>query len=143
LLSAILFGYYYITIGTPTKEYLTIYLLNTQRRAEGYPDVLVAGENSTFSVYFTVENHMNTSRVCEVQIKVTNNVNPMFPLDTSAVQIFRETVQVETKWEKLVTVSLDQVGNFSVVFELWSLNELGVLEFSGEFCVLNVQVVGG
>lgn len=120
-----------------------MYLLNNQHRAEGYPDLLVVGENNTFSVYVTVENHMNTSRLCEVQIKVTSDVNPTFPLNTTAAQTFRETVQVGAKWENFVTVSLDQVGDFSVVFELWVLNEFGAWEFSGEFCVLNVQVVNG
>ncbi|MCX8151089.1 MAG: DUF1616 domain-containing protein [Candidatus Bathyarchaeota archaeon] len=141
LLSAVLLGYYYIAVRTPTKEYLTLYLLNTQRRAEGYPELLVLGENNTISVYVNVENHMNTSHLCEVQIKVTRDVSPMFPLNTTAIQTFRETLQVGAKLEKLTTVSLDQIGNFSVVFELWVLNELGVLEFSGEFCVLNVRVI--
>jgi uncharacterized membrane protein len=143
LLSAALLGYYYIAIGTPPKQYFTMYLLNNQHGAEGYPDLLVVGENNTFSVYVTVENHMNTSRLCEVQIKVTSDVNPTFPLNTTAVQTFRETVQVGAKWENFVTVSLDQVGDFYVVFELWFLNEVGAWEFSGEFCVLNVQVVNG
>jgi uncharacterized membrane protein len=122
---------------------MTVYLLDTQKKAANYPELLVNGENSTFSVYVEVENYRNTTQDCQVQVKVTSEVNPSFPVPVNATQTFSGTVQNGEAWENLATLSLNQAGKYMVVFELWTSNEGGVFEFSGNFCVLNVQVVDG
>ena len=43
------------------EPYNTIYLLDANKKAVDYPEVLVANQNSTFNVYVDVENHMGTS----------------------------------------------------------------------------------
>ncbi len=140
VLASVLLGYYYVAIRPAQNEYMTVYLLDTQKKAANYPELLVNGENSTFSVYVEVENYRNTTQDCQVQVKVTSNMNPSFPVPINSTQTFSGTVQNGVVWENLATLSLNQAGKYLVVFELWT-SKAGVFEFSGDFCVLNVQVV--
>jgi len=144
LIASIMFGVYYAVLRPTPDRYLTIYVLDTQNRAENYPERLASGVNSTFSVYVDVENHMGAVQNCTVMVKVTQNANPSFPLPDTALDQppFNELVQDGAKWENTATVSLDTAGNYMVVFELWTYNSgTGKAEFSGVFTVLNVQVV--
>jgi uncharacterized membrane protein len=131
---------YYVTVQPASDEYTNIYLLDSNRKAADYPEFVVANVNSTFHVYVDVENHLNyTLSNFQVQVKIANDTNPAFPLQANATQTFTGTIQKGATWETPVTVSLDQPGNYLVSFELWILRG-GALQFSGDFCVLNVQV---
>ncbi len=141
VLASVLLGYYYVALRPAQNGYMTVYLLDTQKKAANYPELLVKGENSTFSVYVEVENYRNTTQNCQIQVKVTSDMNPSFPVPVNATQTFSGTVQSGAVWENLATLSLNQAGKYMVVFELWTSNEAGVFESSGDFCVLNVQVV--
>ncbi len=143
LIASIMLGVYYAVLRPTPEGYLTIYVLDTQNRAENYPERLASGVNSTFSVYVDVENHMGLEQNCTVMVKVTQNTNPTFPLyDVTPVQSFSSSVQDGDTWENTATAALDTAGNYMVVFELWTYNsEAGKDEFSGIFTLLNVQVV--
>lgn len=140
LIASILLGVYYVALRPARAGYLTIYLFDAQKKAINYPELLVNGENSTFSIYVEVENHNGTEVNCQVHVKITSDMNPTFPVDINATQTFNGTVQNEATWENLATVSLDQPGNYMVIFELWTLNGRAP-QFSGEFTQLNIQVV--
>jgi uncharacterized membrane protein len=139
--ASVLFGIYYVTLLPTQERYMTIYLLDYQRSSGKYPEHLVNGENSTFSVYVEVENHMGINQSCQVQVKVISDMNPTFPVNTNATLTFNGTVENVASWENVATVSLNKAGDYSVVFELWISNQDKVLEYSGNFCLLNVQVV--
>jgi uncharacterized membrane protein len=141
LVVSVLFGIYYVALRPAQEGYMTIYLLDYQRSAVNYPERIVNGENNTFSVYVEVENHMGVSQSCQVQVKIISGLNPTFPVDTNATSTFNGTVENKDSWENVATISLNKAGDYSVVFELWILNNTGVFEYSGIFCVLNVQVV--
>lgn len=123
------------------KPYMTIYLLDSNRKAADYPEFLVANVNSTFSVYVDVENfNGKTVNGAEVLVKITNETNSVFPLDVNATQTFTGNVQNAATWENIATISINNPGNYLVDFELWTPNQTGALQFSGNFCVLNVQI---
>ena len=123
------------------KPYMTIYLLDSNRKAADYPEFLVANVNSTFSVYVDVENfNGKTVNDAEVLVKITNETNSVFPLDVNATQTFTGNVQNAATWENIATVSINNPGNYLVDFELWIPNQTGTLQFTGNFCVLNVQI---
>ena len=138
---SVLIGIYYVALPPSQEGYIEMYLLDYQRSTVNYPERLVNGENNTFSVYVEVENHMGVSQSCQVQVKVISNMNPTFPVDTNATLTFNGTVENRANWENIATVSLNKAGDYSVVFELWISNQNKVLEYSGNFCLLNVQVV--
>jgi uncharacterized membrane protein len=143
LIASILLGVYYVAPRADPDGYMTIYVLDSQKKANSYPELLVAGENSTFSVYVEVENHMGNTIDFQVQLKVTSDMNPTFPVyGVEPKETFNGTIKDEGMWENIATVSsLNHAGNYMVIFELWILNEKGVLQFSQDLCVLNVQVL--
>ena len=145
VLASVLLVTYYVWLRPVSEGYTTIYLLDSNRTAADYPEFAVANVNSTFHVYVDVENHLNdTLNNVQVQVKVVSDQNPSFPLDVNATQTFTGTVQKDGTWETPVTFSLNQPGNYLVAFELWIPNgNMGNLEFSGNFCALNVQIAAG
>jgi uncharacterized membrane protein len=141
LLASVLLVTYYVVLRPVQEGYMTIYLLDSNRKAVDYPEFSVANINSTFSVYVEVENHMGrTLNNPQILLKVTNNTNPTFPVDVNAAQTFSGTIQDGATWENVATISLNEPGNYLVAFELWIPNKNGQLQFSNDFCVLNVQV---
>jgi uncharacterized membrane protein len=126
----------------PQKGYMTIYLLDSQEKALNYPELLVINQNNTFPVRVEVENHMGKSQPCEVLLKVTNGTVPIFPVEATANANYTRTLENGEPWEIPVTVSINKLGNYSVIFELWTYDEeAGEFQFSGNACVLNVEVV--
>jgi uncharacterized membrane protein len=142
LVSSVLVGYY-VLARPPQKEFMTIYLLDyQQKKALNYPELLVINQNATFKVWVEVENHMGKSQLCEVLLKVINETVPIFPVEAAANANYTETLENGGTWEIPATVTINEPGNYSVVFELWTLSgEVGEFQFSGNACVLNVEVV--
>ena len=139
--SSLLIGYYLIS-RLPPEGYTTIYMLNyPQKKAADYPELLVVNENNTFNVWVVVENHMVTKQSCEVLQKVIGNMIPSFPVETDAERSYAQTIENGETRETLATVSINEPGSYSVIFELWIHDETGALKFSYNYCVLNIEVV--
>jgi len=143
LLASALLVTNFVALGPPHERYMTIYLLDSHRKAVDYPEFSVANVNSTFSVYVNVENHMGrTLNDTQVLVKVTSDSNLIFPVDANATQTLNSgTLKDGASMGGVATVSLNQPGNYLVVFELWIPNQsTGTPQFSEDYCVLNVQV---
>jgi uncharacterized membrane protein len=141
VVSSLLIGYYLVS-RHPPEGYTTIYLLNyPQKKALDYPELLVINENSTFNVWIAVENHMGTSQSCEVLQKVVGDTILSFPVETDVKSSYTQTIENGATWETLATGSINEPGSHSVIFELWIYNEAEELEFSYNYCVLNIEVV--
>ena len=139
--SSLLIGYYFVST-LPPEGYSTIYLLDyQQKKAIDYPELLVVNENSTFNVWVVVENKMGVTQSCEVLQKVIGDMIPSFPVNTDVESSYAQTIENGESWETLATVSINEPGSYSVIFELWIYDETGALEFSYNYCVLNVEVV--
>jgi uncharacterized membrane protein len=137
-------GAYFVLNQPANPGYNTIYLLDSQKKAVDYPAVLVANQNSTFNVYVTVENHTPWDENYQVQTKIVQQLTT-FPLNVTAYNTYQKTLPSNGAWETPATVSLNQPGNYSVVFELWQLNTdpntgKSTYEFTNDFCVLHLQV---
>jgi uncharacterized membrane protein len=120
-------------------SYVTMYILDSNKKAENYPELLVAGVNSTFTVWFGVENHLGYSlNNPQVEVKITTQSNPSFPLAINANQtILKQTALSDGKtWEDNVTISLDQPGNYLISFELWKDPQT----FLEQFNTLSIRV---
>jgi uncharacterized membrane protein len=138
---SVLVAGYYLATRPPPEGYTTIYVLDSQK-GMNYPELLVIGENNTFNVWVTVENHMRKSQSFEVLLKVTNETDPEFPVNADARNSYAMTLEDGETWENLSTTTIDKSGNYSVMFELWVRNEeTGNLEFSQNACVLNLEIV--
>jgi uncharacterized membrane protein len=141
IVAATVAGYYFWLKPQP-EPYNTIYLLDAQKKAVDYPETLVVNQNSTFNIYVNVENHMNSAANYQVQIKIVQNPPAIFPINAQPSQVL-ETGRLNNDgnpWRELVTVTENNVGSYSVVFELWQQNSDGSLRFTQNYCVLNIQV---
>jgi uncharacterized membrane protein len=141
VVSSLLIGYYFVST-LPPEGYTTIYMLDNQHKAIDYPELLVVNENSTFNVWIVVEDRMGRSQSSEVLQKVVGDMIPSFPVDVDAQRSYERTVENGGTWETLATVSINERGSYSVIFELWIYDDkTGIFEFSYNYCVLNVEVI--
>ena len=133
---------YYLWLAPPPEEYNVINLLDSQMQASNYPEVLVANQNSTFTVYVNVENHMNSDQSYRVLTKITKNLPANFPdgLPVDPVNTYDLNLAKGVGNQDAVTVSVNELGSYSVVFELWRF-ESGNWMFTNNYCVLNIQVI--
>jgi uncharacterized membrane protein len=134
---------YYAFLAPPAESYNTIYLLDANKKAVDYPEVLVANQNSTFNVYVNVENHMTKSANYTVKVKIVENLPAIFPIDTPSTQEY-ETGSLSHNgkpWQTTAIVTENTVGSYSMVFELWQHEDDGASVFTQNFCVLKIQVI--
>ena len=143
VVSSILVGYYLVS-RLPPEGYTTIYMLDSQKKAVDYSEFLVINgneKNNTFNVWIAVENHMNERQSCVVMQKVIKGTIFSFPVEADANSNYTKTIENGETWETLATVSINEPGSYSVIFELWIYDETGALKFSYNYCVLNIEVV--
>jgi len=139
IVSATVIGYY-VVLRPQAEPYNTIYLLDAQKKAADYPETLVANQNSTFNVYVNVVNHMGGSASYQVQVKITKNL-AAFPVNATTSQVYQiNSLDNGKSWENMATITQNEAGSYSVVFELWQYKN-GVLEFTDNYCVLKIQVI--
>ena len=141
IVSSLLIGYYLVSLSPP-EGYSTIYMLDyPQKKAIDYPELLVLNENSTFNVWIVVENQMGMTQSFEVLQKVIGDMIPSFPVETEAENSYAKTMENGEAWENLATVTMDEPGSYSVIFELWIYDDTGALMFSHNYCVLKMEVI--
>jgi uncharacterized membrane protein len=141
IVSATVIGYYSF-FAPPAESYNTIYLLDTNKTAVDFPEVLVANQNSTFNVYVNVENHMAKSANYTIEMKIVKNLPAIFPIDIQPTQVYETGSLSNGKpWQTIANVTLNTIGSYSVVFELWQHKEDGSLLFTQNLCVLKIQVI--
>ncbi len=141
IVAAVVTGYFAFARTQPTG-YSTIYLLDSQKNAADYPVTLIANQNSTFSVYVDVQNHLGGSgnQTYQVLEKITPNLEN-FPVDVTPTQTYNVSVGNGATWQTQSTVTLNQPGSYSVVYELWHYNyATQAYEFTGDYVILNIQV---
>jgi uncharacterized membrane protein len=145
IVSATVAGYFLFLKPQPAA-YNTIYLLDNQKKAIDYPVTLVANQNSTFSLWMGVVNNMGGSgnQTYQVLVKITPNLSN-FPVTAQPIQTYDLSLANGDSWEKQSTITLNQIGSYSVVFELWHYNadsNVKAYQFTNNYCVLNIQVIG-
>lgn len=140
---SLLVGYYFYVHRLLPEGYTTIYVLNYQeKKAVDYPELVVINKNNTFNVWVEVENHMGALQSCEVLQKVVNNMVPSFPVEAIAEKNYTQTVENGKTWEIPATVTINEPGSYSVIFELWIWNEqAGTHQFTYNYCVLKIDAI--
>ncbi|MCS7124299.1 MAG: DUF1616 domain-containing protein [Candidatus Bathyarchaeota archaeon] len=133
----------YIVYMKP-KDFVSFSILDHQKEAKNYPELLIIGKNNTCCLWIVVENHMEKNVAFKVLLKITSEPLHSIPLQVECYGSYSSasgSLNKGEKWEKQVEISLDEAGDFSLVFELWIHNEkTGDFEFSGNFCVLPLKV---
>ena len=141
VVSSLLISYYLIS-RLPPEGYTTIYVLDSQKKAIDYPELLVINENNTINVWVGIENHMGKQQSFEVLQKVIKGIILSYPVDAEITSRYEKTMENGEIWETLVEVSINEPGSYSVIFELWIYDDnAGAFQFSYNYPVLKLEVI--
>lgn len=141
IVSYLMLSYYFVYRPIP-EGYSAIGILDYQNQAVDYTELVVLNQNNTFTVNLNVENHMGTSQQYKVLMKTVENIE-VIPVETPPIATYEETVADGKTWNIQPTITLNDTGYYSVVFELYR-HPLGesVYQFDNyNICILNVHVV--
>ena len=141
IIVSVLVASYYLIFNTKPAGYNTIYLLDAQKQAVNYPVILVANQNSTFNVWVGVVNNLGEEQNYRVLVKTTSNLSS-FPVEVQPTQTYDLRLKNSATWQTESTMTLNQVGNYWVVYELWHQNSAGTYDFTNNEAYLNIQVTG-
>ena len=108
----------------PQETFVSIYLLDSEKKAENYPQLLVLGKNNTFLLWVGVENFMGRIEYSSVLVKVDNETGQADPSPLEPVYRFEKVLLNKETWEFPITMTINQTGEHKVIFELWLFNEL-------------------
>ena len=140
-IAALATGYFvYLAMAGSPEPFTTIYVLNSERTLD-LPETVVIGQNNTFSVLVTAENHMGKTLPFEIRLKIAEPDNTIFPVDTEPKNVYSLILENGGKSEESATVSIGNPGSYMVVFELWTYEEASVAKFTGNACILNIEAV--
>ncbi|KON34093.1 MAG: hypothetical protein AC479_01980, partial [miscellaneous Crenarchaeota group-6 archaeon AD8-1] len=98
---------------------------------------------NTFNLWVGVENHMGSEQTFEIQQKLTKDPILRFPINEEAENKFSKTLQNQELWEMMVTTTISNPGNYSLVFELYLKENGERVENNTEpvnYVLLNIQV---
>lgn len=142
-ISLIALGYYFLVIIAPPEGFSSLYVLDEQKKTEAYPKLLIIGDNNTFNVWLGVKNHMGSRQTYEVQQKITTDPIIGSPIEDELVNRFSRTLENQETWESIITTTISDPGNYSLVFELYLKEEGKNIENNVEpenFVSLNIEV---
>ena len=142
-ISLIVLGYYFLVINAPPEGFSSLYILDEEKKTEAYPKLLIIDENNTFNVWIGVKNHMGSRQTYEVQQKLTTDPILASPIDEEVQNSFSITLENQEKWESIVTTTISDPENYSLVFELYLKEEGEIIEINAEpenYVLLNIEV---
>ncbi len=133
----------YISFTPPQEEtFSALYLLDSEKKAENYPQLLVLGKNNTFLLWVGVENFMDRIEHSSVLVKVDNGTGDTNPSPIDSVYRFEKILLDEETWEFPITFSINQTGQHRIIFELWLFDELdNVFSYSRSWCSIWINVI--
>ena len=142
-ISLLVLGYYFLVINAPPEGFSSLYLLDEQKKTEAYPKLLIIDKNNTFNVWVGVKNHKGSRQTFEVQQKLTTDPILASPIDEEVIDRFSITLENQETWEAIVTTTIFNPGNYSLVFELYPKEEGEVIGINIEpenYVLLNIEV---
>jgi len=124
----------------PEEKFVAIYLLDSKKQTENFPETVVLGENNTLVLWVGVENQ-NETQVFSVRVKVDDGKAPVDPSPAEPIESFDKTLLDKELWEFPVTISIDQLGHNRVIFELWVFDETNTPKYTGNWVSLSLEAI--
>jgi hypothetical protein len=103
----------------PQENFVSFYILNSEKKAQNFPELLVLGKNNTYPFWVGVENFMNRIEYGVVQVKIANASQP----EETAFSFERILFNKE-KWEIPLTMTFNKTGVYRITSELWLYDEM-------------------
>jgi len=124
------------------KPFVSLYVLDSEKKAENYPQLLVLGENNTFLLWVGVGNFMGRIEYSSVLVKMDDGTGQVNPSPIDPVYRFEKVLLNKETWEFPITISINQTGTHRIIFELWLFNELeNVFSYSKKWCSIRLDVI--
>jgi len=139
--TSLLVGYYLLS-NAPPEGFSSIYILDAQKKTESYPEFVIINENNTFNVHIGVENHLGKKQTFEVQQKLTKKPILAFPISENPEKVYSKTIETQETWEILITATINEPGNYSLVFELYLKEDSKLIDDSIKpinYVLLNIE----
>ena len=111
-----------LTKSVTPEQFSAMYVLDSEKQANNYPQTVVLGTNSTFTLWVGVENQKDETLDYSVQIKLDDGSTTEDPSQAEPIQVFNRTLVNGETWEFQVTINIDQPGNNRIIFELQFYN---------------------
>jgi uncharacterized membrane protein len=143
VVSIIVVGYYFFVLNAPPEGFSSLYILDEQKKTESYPEFLVINENNTFNVWVGVENHLGIQQTYEIQQKLTKDPILESPVNENVENRLTKTLNDQETWESMITTTISNPGNYSLVFELYLKEEgetIGANTEPKSYVILNFEV---
>lgn len=125
----------------PQESFIALYLLDSEKKAENYPQLLVLGKNDTFLLWVGVENFMGRVEYSLILVKVDDGKGHVDPSPIDPVYRFEKVLLNKETWEFPITISINQTGNHRIVFELWLFDEFENVFSYSNWCNIRLDVV--
>lgn len=141
--SIIVTGYYFLVLNAPPEGFSSMYILDEQKKTDSYPELLTINENNTFQLWIGVENHLGTQQNYEIQQKLTKDPILTFPINENIENRYTKTLDDQETWETLITTTISNPGNYSLIFELYLKEEGEIIGSNVEpdnYVLLNIEV---
>jgi hypothetical protein len=124
----------------PQESFVSIYLLSLEKRAE-YPELLVLGKNSTFSLLIGVENSMRRIEYGVIEVKIFNQSIPTGQQQEDTLMHFEKILLNGETWEIPFTTTIDKIGLYRIRFELSLYDNMKAVFANKNFCSLPLEVI--
>jgi uncharacterized membrane protein len=118
VIMAAILVYMVFFIPAQKEPFTSLYLLDSEKQLENIPETVVLGENSTFQLWVGVENRNDTTIEYSVQVSLDEGNS-----SAELIGCYNRTLANGEKWEFPVTISIDQPGSNTIIFELLFFDE--------------------
>ncbi|MBS7659642.1 MAG: DUF1616 domain-containing protein [Candidatus Bathyarchaeia archaeon] len=139
--SMLVFSYYSAMESVArSEEFISFSVLDQDKKAYNYPELLRKNENCT--LWIIIKNHKHEQVTCKVMVKIVQGSITSIPVPMEAYEIRVAELNPGDVWEEPVNLTMKEVGEFFIVFELWIYNKaIKDFDFSGDYLVLPVNVI--
>ena len=129
-----------LALEPPQEErFDVIYLLDSEKQTSNFPETVVLGENSTFTLWVGVENQRGTTMNYSMLLKVDDGTAAIGDSQVEAKESFTKPLSHEELWEFQVTVNIDQPGHNRILFELWFIDAAQNMNYTGSWVNLSLE----
>jgi len=126
-------GFIIYNLLNPEPGFVTLGILNSEKRAENYPTNAMVGQNISF--YITVENHMKRDFSFRLEILRGDHKTVLTPSGSINATSYYNTTKItlvhKQFWmSEMLNVSFSQPGpNQKIIAELWEIHSSGIEEY--------------
>ncbi len=115
----------------PQQNFVSFYILNSDKRADNYPSLMILGRNNTYTFWMGAENFISRIEYVVVNVNVANGSQPEETAFT-----FERVLFNQEKWEIPLPVTFNQTGVYKITSDLGLYDEMRAVFMTERFVSL-------